>query len=662
MLSCGKLPGVLVIVSLSVLTPACSDRSIDVAGEDRATDAGRTAASQQHDWPAYAGDLGATKYSPLDQINRDNVGQLRIAWRQSAIPLALRDGVDIVNVPANYQHTPLMIDGYLYMHTALGSVAALNPATGDVIWAQDPPESGGGASRGLAYWEDGEDTRIVMLQGQLIVELNSKNGARLDTFGNGGQIDLAEGYDRPVEGYRWRGPPMVVGDVIVVAGVPAPATDYLNENQRARKEAPAGDIRGYDVRTGQQLWTFHVVPRPGEFGYDTWLDGSAEYSGNSGAWSWLSADEELGYVYVPLEDPTGDFYGGTRQGDNLFSNSLLCLDAKTGERVWHFQAIHHGLWDYDLPAPPILADVTIDGRVRKLAVQLSKQAFAYVLDRETGEPIWPIEERPVPQGDTPGERYSPTQPIPTKPPPLELQGMTVDDLVDFTPQLRQEALDLLSQYRYGPLYTPASPNQPIVVMPGTVGGSNWNNGSIDPETGILYVPTLRLPVIAEFVTSKHPESNLPYVRRASGLPTNFLLPNGLPVIKPPYGSVVAVDLKVGEILWRVPNGEGPRDHPALAGLDLPPLGAMGRPSPLTTKTLLFLGEGMGRGVARIPEFGGGKMFRAYDKLTGDVVWEMELPGGTTSAPLTYLADGKQYIVVAVGWEEAEGELIALALP
>ena len=653
MANCRMSKSVLVTTAVAVLAAGCTGRSLDA-------DAG--IGDQQTDWPSYAGHVSATKYSPLDQIDRDNLAELRIAWRQSAVPMALRGDLDFVNVPANYAHTPLMIEGLLFMHTALGSVAALDPATGDVVWAQEPPDGGGSASRGLVYWEDGDDTRILVLQGRYLAALDSKTGEMIDGFGDGGRIDLAGGYDRPNEGYRWRGPPMVVRDVIVIAGVPAPATDYLNENQRARKEAPAGDVRGYDVRSGEQLWTFHVVPRPGEAGFETWLDGSAAYSGNSGAWSWMSADETLGYVYVPLEDATGDFFGGYRPGDNLFSNSLVCLDVTTGELVWHFQAIHHGLWDYDLPAPPILADVTVDGRLRKVAVQLSKQAFAYVLDRETGEPIWPIEEQPAPQGDTPGERYSPTQPIPSKPPALDQQGMTIEDLIDFTPELRQQAIEVLSQYRYGPLYTPASPNQSVIVMPGTVGGINWNNGSLDPETGILYVPTIKLPVIAELVASKHAESNLPYVRRASGLATNLALPNGLPIVKPPYGSVVAVDLNAGEILWRIPNGNGPREHPALAGLDLPPLGTIGRPSPLTTKTLLFLGEGMGVGVARIPAYGGGKMFRAYDKASGEVVWEFELPGGTTGPPMTYLFKGKQYIVVAVGWENTPAELIALALP
>jgi quinoprotein glucose dehydrogenase len=617
------------------------------------------------EWRAYAGDVRATKYSPLDQINRNNVSGLRIAWRQSAVPADVR-GTTTGNVPGNYEHTPLMAGGLLYMSTAVGRVAALDPATGRVVWAEtraaDEQGPAAGAARGLAYWSDGSDARVVSVSGRFLVSLDAKTGKPSAGFGDGGRVNLASGYERPVQSFRWGGPPLIVRNVIVVGGVPAPATDYLNENVRAVKEAPPGDIRGYDVRTGRHLWTFHMVPRPGEFGYETWQSNSADFSGNSGAWSWLSADEELGYVYVPGEDATGDYYGGHRAGNNLFADSLVCLDARTGTRVWHFQAVHHPLWDYDLPTAPILVDVTVNGRQRRVVAQVSKQAFTYVLDRETGAPIWPIEERPVPKGDTPGEWYSPTQPFPTKPPAFEMQGITADDLIDFTPELRKEAIRVISQYRYGPLFTPLSPNQKTVMMPGTVGGANWNGAAVDPESGVLYVPTIRLPVVSDLVTPKNPQSNLPYVRRASGLDTNLELPNGLPIVKPPYGSVVAIDLNRGEILWKVANGNGPRDHPVLKPLNLPPLGTVGRPSPLVTRTLLFLGEGMGRGVPRIPASGGGKTFRAYDKRTGSVVWEMELPGGTTGAPMTYAVNGKQFIVVAVGWEGTPAELIALSLP
>ena len=618
------------------------------------------------EWRAYAGDVRATKYSPLDQINRNNVSQLRIAWRQSAVPVEARPPGAVVNVPSNYEHTPLMAGGLLFMSTAIGTVAAINPATGGVVWAETrgpgAPGAGGGAARGLAYWSDGGDARVVSVSGRFLVALDAKTGRASAGFGEGGRVDLAAGYDRPNLGFRWGGPPLIVRNVIVIGGVPAPATDYLNENALAVKEAPAGDVRGFDVRTGRLLWTFHVVPRAGEFGYDTWESKSADFSGNSGAWSWLSGDVELGYVYVPGEDATGDFYGGHRPGNNLFADTLVCLDARTGKRVWHFQAIHHPLWDYDLPTAPVLVDVTVDGRRRRIVAQVSKHAFTYVLDRETGAPIWPIEERPVPKGDTPGEWYSPTQPIPTRPPAFDLQGIATDDLIDFTPELRKEALRVIGQYRYGPLFTPVSPGQATIVMPGTVGGANWNGAAVDPESGILYIPTIRLPVIADLVKPRNPQANLPFVRRGSGLDTNLELPNGLPIVKPPYGSVVAIDLNRGDILWKVPNGNGPRDHPALKALNLPPLGTVGRPSPLVTRTLLFLGEGMGRGVPRIPAYGGGKTFRAYDKQSGRVIWEMLMPGGTTGAPMTYAVNGKQFIVVAVGWEGMPAELIALSLP
>jgi len=633
-----------------------------VAGVQTTFLASTLRAAEQDEWRYYAGDAGATKYSPLDQIDAGNVGRLEIAWRQSAVPRELRDDpTSDVNVPANYEHTPLMADGLLYMSTGYGTVAALDPTTGRVVWAEQR-EDRASDSRGLAYWRDGDDARVLEVAGRYLIALDAKTGESIADFGTDGRVDLAASYERPVQGFRWRGPPLVVRDVVVIAGVPAPATDYLNENQRAVREAPPGDVRGYDVRTGALLWTFHVVPRRGEFGYDTWRDGAADYSGNSGAWSWFSADEELGYVYLPLEDATGDFYGGQRQGDNLFADSIVCLDARTGERVWHFQTQHHGLWDYDLPTAPILGDVTVNGERRRIVAQLSKQAYVYVLDRETGEPIWPIVERPVPQGDTPGERYSPTQPVPTKPPAIEQQGMSEDDLIDFTPELRAEALEILGRYNHGPLFTPATPERATILVPGTVGGANWTGGGFDPETGMLYVPTLRLPTIVELVRSQNPESNLPFVRKGSGLDTNLELPNGLPITKPPYGSVVAIDLNAGEIAWRVPNGDGPRDHPALRGLDLPPLGTPGHPSPLVTRTLLFVGEGMGIGAPRIPQYGGGRMFRAYDKRTGAVVWETALDGGTTGAPMTYMADGRQYLVVAVGWRGMPAELVAFRLP
>jgi glucose dehydrogenase len=640
------------------------------------------AADADEEWRFYGGDQGAKKYSRLAQINKDTVKNLRIVWRQSAIPQEVRQGPD-APVPYYYSHTPLMVGGLLYMSTGYGTVAALDAATGKVVWFDPPitvreqsptvPLEGldpvrGTPTRGLAYWTDGKDGRIVAITGQSLVALNARTGKRYQDFGNRGEVDLSKGYERETGGgYKWRSQPTIVRDVIVVGGLPGNAADIISEKQRARKETPPGDIRGYDVRTGKLLWTFHTVPRPGELGSDTWLNDSWSYSGNTGVWGIMSADEELGYVYLPIESAL-DYYGGTHQGDNLFSDSIVCLDAKTGKRIWHFQGNHHGIWDYDFTAPPVLADVTVNGRKVKILVETSKQGFAYVLDRVTGRPIWPIEERPVPKGHVPGEWYAPTQPFPTKPPAFELQGVRIDDLVDFTPELRREAIEIISQYNYGPLYTPlevaGTPEgkKGTILMPSWVGGNNVNGAGFDPETGILYVPTVRLAIIIELVKSEHPDSNLPYVFKNASRPELWLRgPQGLPSpFKPPYGSLVAIDLNKGEIVWRVANGDGPRDHPALKHLNLPPLGQFGRAAPLVTKTLVFLGEGASGGG-----FGpavGGKMFRAYDKATGQVVWEMELPGGVSSAPMTYMHGGKQYLVVAAGWRDMPGELIALALP
>lgn len=630
-----------------------------------------TAQITRTDWPVFGADKASTKYAPLDQINKSTVKNLRIAWRQSATPQEMRQAGRDPFVPVNYAHTPLMVGGLLYMNTGPGSVAALDPSTGKVVWFDQPadPEERGTPNHGLASWTDGNDQRIFTIVGPYLVALHAKTGKRYPGFGEGGRIHLAKNLRRSTQGFRWSSPPVVVRDVIVVGGLPGAAFDVVNDEQLAVREMPPGDVRGYDVRTGRLLWTFHTVPAPGEFGAETWLQESNTYSGNAGIWGSISADEELGHIYLPVETPSGDYFGGTRPGNNLFAESLVCLDVRTGRRVWHFQAVHHGIWDYDFTAAPVLLDITVDGRRIKAIAEVSKQAFVYVLDRVTGRPVWPIIERPVPRGDVPGEWYSPTQPFPAKPPAFDQQGITVDDLIDFTPELRQQAIKVLSQYRYGPIFTPPSvgsdaPNgtKGTVVMPGTAGGANWPGASADPETGILYVPTMKLPVIVELVKSKHPKSNIPWVRRTASLAGNLELSDGLPILKPPYGSLVAIDLNKGEILWRTANGNGPRDHPALKSLNLPPLGAPGRAGVLVTKSLAFLGEGGRRGVPRIPTWGGGKMFRAFDKQTGEVVWEMELPGGTTGAPMTYMANNKQFLVVAVAWEGNPAELVALSLP
>jgi len=626
------------------------------------------------EWRAYGADKAGTKYSPLDEINRQTIGNLRIAWQRSSMPEELLADFPNTAGARNFQHTPLMIDGLLYMSSVVGAVVALDPTTGKTVWYDHlPPRADGngltrgGSTRSLAYWTDGTDARIVTNVGSSLVALNAKTGERYADFGDGGAVDLTQGFERPVQGWRWTSGPIVVRDVIVVAGVPAPATDILSEAQLAPKEMPPDDVRGYDVRTGKQLWTFHVVPRAGEPGNETWLESSWTYSGNSGAWTLLGADEELGYVYVPTEEATGDYYGGTRPGDNLYAESIVALDAATGKRVWHFQTLHHGIWDYDLPAPPVLADITVEGRKIKAIAQVSKQAFVFVLNRETGEPVWPIEERPAPQGNVPGERYSPTQPFPTKPPAFDQQGATEADVIDFTPELKAEAMAILEGYAYGPLYTPpvqlGDPQTPkgTLLVPGTNGGADWGGAALDPETNILYVPSAHMPTVIALGPSNIPESTLPYVKHRVPWPFG---PRGLPdPFKPPYSRLVAIDLNEGTIKWSVANGDGLRHHPAFAGLNLPPIGAPGRMAALVTKSFVFLGEGSDTGVGLPPGGGyGGKMFRAFDKTTGAIVWEMQLPAGVSNAPMTYSAGGKQYIVVGVSGSEYPGELIALALP
>jgi len=567
-----------------------------------------------------------------------------------------------------------MAGGLLYISTALGMVTALDATTGEVVWFDAPParegQTRGVATRGVAYWTDGTDTRILAVLGSRLVALDAKTGERDPDFGDAGEIDLVQGYDdRVVESFRWRSAPLVVNDVVVIGSA---IGDIINATMPALKEMPPGDVRGFDVRTGEQLWIFHTIAREGEPGNETWLTGlnedraSWEYTGNTNMWASPSADEELGYVYLPLSTPTGDYYGGHRPGDNLFAESLVCLDARTGERIWHFQAVHHGLWDYDFPAAPTLVDITVDGRDIKAVAITSKQANTYVFDRVTGEPVWPIEERPVQQGNVPGEWYAATQPFPTKPPAYDQQGVTINDLIDFTPELREEAIAILDHYVWGPFFTPPTliddrpgGTQGSLVVPGLVGGTDWNGAGVDPETGILYVPSVHSGTVVGLTRSENPRSNVDWVMKGA---RHIPGPQGLPLFKPPYGRLVAIDLNQGEILWTVANGDGPRDHPAIRHLNLPPLGQGGRVAPLVTKTLVFLGEGANVGAAFLPPGSGGKMFRAYDKTTGAVVWEMALPGGTTAAPISYSVDGTQYIVVAVGWDDMESEYVALALP
>ena len=625
------------------------------------------------EWRAYGADLGATKYSPLDQIDAANVGRLEVAWTRPTVDASILAAAPNLAYSNANRTTPLMVDGVVYAPNAVGLVEAWDPATGETLWVQEPvgerPAAYRGAGhRGIAYWTDGTERRIIAHRGEWLYALDPDTGAALAGFGDGGRVDLKTGLAEGAR-YRWGGAPTVVRDVIVV-GQSMGDTFFT-------KEAIRGDVRAFDVRTGELRWVFHTIPQAGEPGTETWGDGSWEYSGHAPVWSLFAADEELGYVYMPTSSATNDMYGGHRPGDNLYSQSIVCVDAATGERIWHYQLVHHGLWDYDIPAAPILADITVDGRDVKAVVQVTKQAFAFVFDRATGEPVWPIEERPVPQSATPGEATSPTQPFPTKPPAFDRQGATVENLIDFTPELRAEALEIVERYTIGPMFTPPSvrgdgpdDNQGTIQLPGSQGGADIQGAAFDPETGYLYVPSITSPFVADIIEGNPDRTNLAYIK---GRRQWIGGPRGLPLFKPPYGRITAIDLNTGEIAWMAPNGWGPHDHPAIAHLNLGRLGTPGRPGPLLTKTLLFIGEGSNVGI----EAGGRVMdgmpleivtnygepwFRAYDKRTGDVVWEMELEAGTTGVPMTYLHEGRQYVVVPIGGRDVPGQWVALSLP
>ncbi len=625
------------------------------------------------EWREYSGDSGATKYSPLDQINRSNVTNLRVVWRRPALDAAVVAAAPRLRARANFHSTPLMVGGVLFAPNAIGFVEAFDAGTGNTLWVEPPLDTGpsgyrGATTRGVGYWRSGDDERILVQHSEYLLALDAKTGQPVRSFGDNGRVnvsaDIGDGFV-----YTWSGAPFVIGDVVVLGGTPG--------DEFANKEATRSDVRTYDVRTGKLRWVFHVIPQEGEFGVDTWEDESWRYTGHSPVWSQMSGDPVLGLVYLPITAPTSDMYGGHRLGDNLFSQSVVAVEAATGKRVWHFQMVRHDLWDYDPPAAPILMDITVDGRPIKALVQLTKQAYAYVLDRATGEPVWPLVERAVPQSDVPGERAAPTQRIPTKPPAFDLQGSGEENLIDFTPELHAEALAILKRYTYGPLFTPPTirDDRPggklgTIQLPGSIGGPNWTGGGVDPETGVLYVPSATASLIADLEPGDPTVTNLRYVKgHRSWGPAG---PRGLPLFKPPYGRITALDMNKGEILWQVANGDGPRDNPAIAHLHLGPLGNPGLAAPLVTKTLLFVGEGSDAMVngARIPpgmpfEQGakyGEPWFRAYDKATGAVLAEIALPAGTTGAPMTYLHRGKQYVVVAIGGRNAAPEWVALGLP
>jgi len=611
--------------------------------------------------PVLVGDPGNRKYAAIDLIDARNAGSLRIAWRRPAVARELTQKFPDLNVPRNVRSTPVMADGILYASNGVGLVEAFEPESGRLVWLQEPADPGIEGVRGVqsarsvAYWRDGDGARILSVRGNYLYALDARTGKPIVSFGVNGRVDLRPGLSPETTNFNWTAPsPIVVRGIVIVGGQGRTATP-------GEANIPPGDIRGYDVKTGTLRWQFHIVPRAGEYGVETWDKDSWKYTGSGKTWSAMSVDEELGYVYVPTSSAANDWYGGERPGDNLFTDSLLCLDAQTGKRVWHFQMVHHDLWDYDNPAAPILGDITVNRRRIKAVIQVTKQAFTFVFDRVTGAPVWPIEERPVPASTVPGEQAARTQPYPTKPKPFDRQTFTADDLIDFTPALHAEAVEIAKRFVLGSLFTPPTlksddPNgtQGTAYLPGWVGGANWTGAAFDPDTGILYVPSVTFPWVGGLVKGA---DRFTY-RNTSERVAEKIGPQGLPLVKPPYGRITAIDLNTGDHVWMVPNGDGPRDHPALKALNLPPLGNPGRAAPLLTKTLLFVGEGSAAGLS-IPPHGGGRMFRAYDKKTGKVIAAIELPAGTTGAPMTFVHNKTQYIIVAVAGVDHEPEFVAL---
>ncbi|PYS15540.1 MAG: quinoprotein glucose dehydrogenase [Acidobacteria bacterium] len=635
------------------------------------------------EWSTYGADLGSTRYSPLDQINRTNFSNLEVAWRFKTDNLGPRPEF-------NLESTPLMVKGVLYAAAGTRrSVVAVDAGSGELLWkfsynegkrAEAAPRQLSG--RGLAYWTDGRSERIIYVTpGYQMIALDAKIGRPVPGFGKDGMVDLKLDDDQKMDlitgEIGLHAAPVVAGNTIIVGAAHLPGS--VPKSRRNEK----GYVRAFDARTGKRLWIFHTIPLADEYGNETWENNSWTYTGNTGVWGQISVDEELGLVYLPVEMPTGDYYGGHRPGNNLFGSSIVALDLKTGQRKWHYQFIHHDIWDWDTPCAPILVDVTVDGRPIKAVAQPTKQGFIYVFDRATGRPIWPIEERAVPKGDVPGEWYSATQPFPTKPPAFERQGVSIDDLIDFTPELRAEAVKLASLYKLGPIFTPPVVSKwegprAMLMLPSTTGGANWQGGSYDPDTGIMYIFSntgitdiglVNNPQLSDmnFIRGTAPNPNAPPPSSTAGGGGGegggpALNIQGLPLVKPPYGRITAIDLNKGEMVWQIAHGETPdniRNHPALKGLKIPRTGRQGRIGTLVTKTLLIAGEG---GFFTTPSGQRGAMLRAYDKANGQEVGSVYMPAPQTGSPMTYMLNGKQHIIVSIGGGGYSSEFIAFRLP
>ena len=639
---------------------------------------GLTAQTLNGDWRTYGSDLANTRYSPLDEINAKNFNQLEIAFRFRTESLGARPEF-------NYQTTPLMVGGVLYLTAGTRrAVVALDAATGELLWMHSINEGKRGeaaprqlSGRGLAYWSDGQDARIVYVTpGYQMVALDARTGHRIPAFGAGGIVDLKRDNDQTIDDLSGEiglhAAPIIAKNIIVVGAA------HIEGSAPRHYKAAIGNVRAYDVRTGKRLWIFHTVPRPGEFGHESWLEDSWMNAGNTGVWAQMSVDEELNTVYMGVELPTGDYYGGHRPGDGLFGESIVALDLATGKRKWHYQTVHHGIWDWDIPCAPILVDIVVGGKSIKALAQPTKQGWLFVLDRVTGRPVWPIEERPVPKGDVPREWYSPTQPFVTKPPAFERQGVSIDDLIDFTPELRAEASALVAKYKMGPLFTPPVVSRwegPLatLMLPSNTGGANWQGGSFDPETKIFYIFTntaisahglVNDPKRSQmnFVSGRAPDPSAGPAADTRAPGATALNVQGLALVKPPYRRITALDLNRGELVWQIAHGDTPdtvKNHPALKGLTIPRTGRTGRIGTLVTRTLLIAGEG---GFNTLHNGQRGAYLRAYDKATGADIGAVAMPAPQTGSPMTYMVNGRQHIALAIAGSGFPAELIVFRLP
>ena len=645
------LPTSLVFTLLAALLFACSD------SEEALLPPG--VESTGYDWANYGNDPGHSKYAPLDQINRDTIDNLQLAWIWDSV-----DNQAVLErpqfVPAGFKATPITRDGVLYVSTPLGHIAALDAKTGEekwvfntYTWEHGRPANNGFNHRGVTYWEkttpNGKEPRIIMSTANAFLwSIDAVTGEPDPTFGSNGKVDLTLGLGRAINRsmIAHSAAVPIVGDTVVLGSV-VYDQPMFDDVPAKLTDLPPGHVRGFDLNTGEQKWIFHTIPQEGEFGNDTWEDDSWKVTGATNIWTMLSADPELGYVYLPIGNPGNDWYGGQRLGDNLFGTSIVALDVETGERVWHYQIVHHELWDYDPPAAPTLVDITVNGKEIKALAQVSKQAFIYVLDRVTGEPVWPIEERAVPLSTVPGERVSPTQPFPTRPAPFDLQGISEDTLIDFTAELRSEALEIIEQFDYGMLYTPPS-LRGTINLPGWTGGAEWSGAAFDPETSMYFIPSVTSPIVVQVVEQDPAVTEFRYIR--DGL-RNVNGPQGLPLTKPPYGRISALDLDTGEYQWVRANAQGIRQQIIDMGIADPgPVGVVNVAPLLVTKSLLF--QAINDGIP---------VLRAMDKTTGETIADFDLPAIPQGAPMTYMIDGKQYISIASGGG-SDAKLITLSLP